>query len=168
MNPLPFDFTVDKAAQTIYITRSFDAKLSLVWDAFTQAELLDQWVAPAPYQSKTKRMNFRVGGERFYAMVSPEGQESWSLQQYTSITPQTHFTYLSFFADKDENPFLPGSHWDLTFSEKNGITQVSITIHNESLERMDKMLELGFREGYTATLNALEGVLKRVNHEKRN
>lgn len=70
---LLFDFTVDKAAKTVYITREFDANLELVWDAFTKPELLDQWTAPAPYLSKTKYMNFEVGGKRFYAMVSPEG-----------------------------------------------------------------------------------------------
>lgn len=165
---LLFDFTVDKAAKTVYITREFDAELSLVWDAFTIAELLDRWVAPAPYKSKTKHMSFKPGGERFYAMVSPDGQENWSLQKYTSITPKTNFKYLSVFADKDGNPHLPGSIWDLNFSEHNGITKVSITIYNESLERMEKMLEMGFREGFTMTLNELETFLKGKKHEKSN
>ena len=56
MSTLKFDFTVDKKAQTVYITREFDANLNLVWDAFTKAELLDQWVAPAPFKAKTKYM----------------------------------------------------------------------------------------------------------------
>ena len=46
------------------------------------------------------------------------------------------------FADKDENPELPGSEWDHNFSEQNGTTKVSITIYNESLERMEKMIEM--------------------------
>ena len=74
-NNLQFDFTVDKAAKTIYVTREFDADLSLVWDAFTKAEILDQWVAPKPFVAKTKFMDFKVGGQRLYAMVSPEGHE---------------------------------------------------------------------------------------------
>ena len=43
MNNLLFDFTVDKATKTVSITREFDAELSLVWDAFTKKEILDQW-----------------------------------------------------------------------------------------------------------------------------
>jgi len=159
-NNLLFDFTVDKTAKTVFITREFDAGLSLVWDAFTKAEILDQWWAPKPYMSKTKSMDFKVGGRRFYAMVSPEGQENWQLQKYTSISPKTNFKYLSVFADKDENPFLPGSDWDLSFSEQNGITKVSITIKNDSLERMEKMIEMGFKEGFTMTLNYLAEFLK--------
>jgi len=161
MNNLLFDFTVDKANKTVYITKEFDANLSLVWDAFTNAEMLDQWWAPKPYLSKTIKMDFKVGGRRFYAMVSAEGVEiGYHIQDYTSITPKTNFKFLSVFADKDENPFLPGSNWDLNFSEENNSTKVHISIYNESLERMEKMIEMGFKEGFTATLNELENVLK--------
>lgn len=158
-NNLLFDFTVDKATKTVLVTREFAAELPLVWDAFTKQEILDQWWAPKPFMSKTKAMNFEVGGRRFYAMVSPEGQERWAIHQYTSITPKTNFKYLNAFADKDENPELPGSEWDYTFSEQNGTTTVRVSIYNESLERMEKQIEMGFKEGYTATLDYLEKLL---------
>ena len=67
-------------------------------------------------------MNFEVGGKRFYAMVSPEGYERWLIQKYNSISPKTNFKMFNAFADKDENPELPGSDWDLNFSEQNGTT----------------------------------------------
>jgi len=158
-NNLLFDFTVDKTAKTVFINREFAAELSLVWDAFTKKEILDQWVAPKPWTSRTKYMNFKVGGRRFYAMVSPEGLERWSIQEYTSITPKTNFKMYNTFADKDENPEVPGSEWDYNFSEQNGITKVSITIKNESLARMEKMIEMGFKEGFTMTINNLEKLL---------
>jgi uncharacterized protein YndB with AHSA1/START domain len=156
---LLFDFTVDKTAKTVFITREFAAELALVWDAFTKAEILDQWVAPKPWASKTKYMDFKVGGKRFYAMVSPEGQERWSIQEYTLISPKTNFKMLNAFADKDENPELPGSEWDYNFSEKDGVTKVSITIYNESLERMEKMIAMGFTEGFKMSLVNLDELL---------
>jgi uncharacterized protein YndB with AHSA1/START domain len=162
MNNLQFDFTVDKSTKTVFVTREFAAGLELVWDAFTKQEILDQWWAPKPYASKTKSMDFKVGGRRFYAMVSPEGQEMWSIQKYTSISPKTNFQFLNAFADKDENPQLPGSDWDLNFTEENGITKVSISIYNESLERMQKMIEMGFKEGFTMTLNELDTLLQKL------
>ena len=163
-NNLLFDFTVDKPAKTVFVTREFDAPLDLVWDAFTKPEILDQWWAPKPWVSKTKAMNFEVGGRRFFAMVSPEGQEGWLLQRYTSISPKTHFKYLNAFADKDENPQLPGSDWDYHFSEQTGPdgdrgTTVRIVIYNDSLARMEKMIEMGFTEGFTAVLNNLHDLL---------
>ncbi|MDZ7646087.1 MAG: SRPBCC domain-containing protein [Cytophagales bacterium] len=83
-NDLLFEFTVDKTIKTVFVNREFAADLSLVWDAFTKQEILDQWWAPLPWKSKTKFMDFKVGGRRFYAMVSPEGQERWAIQKYTS------------------------------------------------------------------------------------
>lgn len=164
-NNLLFDFTVDKAAKKVFITREFDADLSLVWDAFTKAEILDQWVAPKPFVSKTKVMDFRVGGRRFYAMISPEGHERWALQRYTSISPKTNFKVSNAFADKDENPELPGSDWDYTFTEENGKTKVNITIYNESRERMEKMIEMGFTEGYQASMINLENLLETLQQQ---
>jgi uncharacterized protein YndB with AHSA1/START domain len=170
MNNLQFDFTVDKSTNSVFINREFAAELSLVWDAFTKQELLDQWWAPKPIISKTKSMDFKVGGRRFYAMVSPEGQEHWSIQKYTSISPKTNFKFFNAFADKDENPVLPGSDWDLNFSEhpdshRDGpVTKVSITIYNESLARMEKMIEMGFKEGFTMTLNALDELLNNIKN----
>jgi len=158
-NDLLFDFNVDKAAKTVFITREFNAGQSLVWDAFTKPELLDQWGAPAPMRAKTKYMDFKVGGRRFYAMISPDGQERWSIQKYTSITPKTNFKMYNSFADKDENPELPGSDWDYNFSEQNGKTKVSIVIYNESLARLEKMIEMGFKIGLTMTLKNLEDLL---------
>jgi len=159
-NNLLSEFIVDKTSKTVFVNREFDAGLSLVWDAFTKQEILDQWWAPQPWVSKTKFMDFKVGGRRFYAMVSPEGQEHWSIQEYTSISPKTNFKMSNAFADKDENPDLPGSDWDLSFSEQNGTTKVSIIIKNESLARMEKMIEMGFQGGFTMTLNYLEQLLR--------
>ena len=157
-NSLLFDFTVDKAKKMVYITREFDADQSLVWDAFTKAELIDQWIAPKPMTAKTKYQDFKVGGKRFYAMVSPDGQERWAMQEYTSITPKTNFKMYNAFADKDENLELPGSEWDHTFSEQDGKTKVNISIYNESLERLERILD-GFTQGMKMSLSNLENLL---------
>ena len=153
------DFFLDKASQTVTITRVFDASLEQVWNAFTTAEILDQWVAPKPFTSKTKYMDFVVGGRRFYAMIGPDGQERWILQRYIAITPMSNFKLFNTFADKDETPEITGSEWDYTFIEYNQQTVVRIVIYNESLERMERMIEFGFKEGYTMSMENLEKVL---------
>jgi uncharacterized protein YndB with AHSA1/START domain len=157
-----FDFIVDKPAKTVVVNAEFEAPLDLVWDAYTKPELLDQWWAPKPYASRTKVMDFAVGGRRFYAMVGPDGSEGWAIQKYTSITPKTNFKFFNAFADKDENPQLPGSDWDLNFSEQNGTTKVSVSIYNESLERLEKVIEMGFKEGIKATFKNLEDLLGKL------
>ncbi|MFX8285675.1 hypothetical protein ABTL53_19210, partial [Acinetobacter baumannii] len=80
-------------------------------------------------------------------MVTPEGQEHWMIQEYSSITPKTSCKTFNVFTDKDENREPYGSEWTYTFSEENGVTKVSIEIFNESLERMKKQVEMGFEQG---------------------
>lgn len=163
---MQMDFIVDKETKTVSITREFAAELSLVWDAYTKPELLDLWWAPKPWASRTKFMDFKVGGRRFYAMVSPEGNERWAIQKYTAITPKTNFKLFNAFADEDETPELPGSDWDLNFSEKDGTTKVSISIYNESLERLERMIEMGFKEGATMQMNNLDELLARLSQKQ--
>lgn len=159
------EFIVNKETKTVSITKEFAAGLALVWDAYTKPELLDQWWAPKPYTSRTKVMDFTVSGKRFYAMVSPEGIERWVLQKFTSITPKTNFKLFNTFADADENPELPGSDWDLSFTEIHGNTTVKISIYNESLERLEKMVEMGFKEGITMTHVQLEELLATLSQK---
>ena len=159
---MDMEFIVDKEAKTVTITKEFAFERSLVWDAYTKPELLDQWWAPKPFTSRTKAMDFEVGGRRFYAMVSPDGDERWAVQKYTSITPKTNFKFFNAFADKDENLELPGSDWDLNFSEQDGKTKVSISIYNESLERMERGIAAGFQEGTEAQLQNLEELLGKL------
>lgn len=155
---LLYDFAFSNENKTISIRREFNASLEMVWQAWTDPGILDLWWAPRPWQTKTKDMDFKVGGRRFFAMISPEGIEQWLVQKYTSISPQTNFKFFSAFADKDGNPESTGSDWDLNFIERNNITEVSISIFNESNERMEKLTE-GFREGLSNAFENLDSFL---------
>lgn len=157
------EFIVNKETKTVVITAEFDAERDLVWDAYTKPELLDQWWAPKPFRSRTKVMEFREGGRRFYAMVNPAGAERWSVQKYTSISPKTNFKFFNAFADENENLELPGSDWDLNFDEHDRTTTVSISIYNESLERLERMIEMGFKEGIAATHEQLKELLTKLS-----
>ncbi len=162
------EFIVNKETKTVLITKEFDAGLEMVWDAYTKPELLDQWWAPKPLTSRTKAMNFREGGRRFYAMVSPEGVERWAVQKYTSISPRSNFKFFNAFADENENLQLPGSDWDFNFTERGSKTTVSVSIYNESLERMERIIaDGGFREGTMAQLRNLEDLLAMLSHRQQ-
>ncbi len=160
-NSLLFDFTVDKSKNTVFVKREFDAEQSLLWDAFTKQEILDQWWAPKPWGSKTKSMNFEVGGRRFYAMVSPEGEEHWSIQKYTAISATTKFSFDDAFSDKNGNinTEMPISEWDLSFGETEGVTTVTISIKHRTLASLEQIIQMGFQEGFTMTVTYLQQLL---------
>lgn len=161
---LLFNFEVNRSTNTVFVAKEFSARRSLVWDAFTKQEMLDQWWAPKPLTSKTKYMDFREGGKWFYAMVSPDGTEiGWQVFNYTSVTPMSNIKCGSVFTDRDETPLLPPANWELDFSEQNGCITVRISIFFNSLEDLEKMIEMGFKEGFTITLNELMNLLNTFN-----
>lgn len=161
MKNLLFDFTVDKSTNRVYVTREFAAERDQVWDAFTKPEILDQWWAPKPWVSRTKYMDFKVGGRRLYAMCGPEGEKHWSIQDFSAITPKTNFAFEDAFSDENENinPELPSSVWNLDFRESDGVATVSITIKHRTLSDLEAIIEMGFKEGFTMTLDYLEELL---------
>ncbi len=158
-----FDFSVDKEKQSVFVKREFKAPISMVWSAWTEPEILDRWWAPKPWKSKTKSMDFKVGGRRLYAMVGPEGEEHWALAEFESITPKSNFKFLDGFCDKQGNinNELPRSDWNVDFIEQDGSTIVNITIQHESHSDLERILEMGFKEGFTMALQNLDEILEK-------
>ncbi len=94
-----------------------------------------------------------------FVLLSKPKRDIKEEYKFLDISPKTNFKMFNAFADKDENIDLPGSDWDYTFSEQNGKTTVCITIYNESLARMEKMIEMRFKEGFTMSMTNLENLL---------
>ncbi len=161
---LLFDFTVDKATSTIFVTREFAADLDLVWDAFTNAEILDKWMGPKPYRVQTKEMDFRVGGRWLYAMMSPENVAArYSLAEFVEIQPKSSFTTKNSFADENGNPINSGFTFSMTknsFKAEGEKTTVQIVKKMASLAELEKFVAGGYYEkGTAAGMNNLDEYL---------
>ena len=152
------ELTLNKETKTVSIKREFTAGRDLVWEAWTNPEILDKWWAPAPFQSQTKSMDFKVGGRRFYAMISPEGNQSWSAHDFTSINPKDNFSFLSSFTDENGNPNsgFGASDWNVNFNGQDETTTVNITIKRDSYEELEKIIAMGFKEGFKTALENLD------------
>jgi uncharacterized glyoxalase superfamily protein PhnB/uncharacterized protein YndB with AHSA1/START domain len=158
---LLFDFAVDKENKTINVKREFAADLDDVWAAWTKPELLDLWWAPKPYQNRTKSMDFRVGGSWLYSMTSPQNESHWCRADYKNIDLQKSFSALDAFCDErgTVNTEWPRSLWTNQFRQNNGVTTVSISINYEKLSDLEKIVEVGFKQGFTMALENLDQYL---------
>ncbi len=158
---LSFNFVVDKERQTITVSREFAAPLPLVWEAYTKADILDQWWAPKPWKARTKRMDFREGGEWLYAMVGPAGEEHWAVATYSNIIPQQKFTGTDSFTDANGqvNPQMPQSKWDVLFNNKGQHTLVQFKITYPDLAQLETTIQMGFKEGLSMAMENLDALL---------
>lgn len=164
---LQFDFSIDKENKTINVTRAFDANVDLVWDAWTKPELLDQWWAPKPWRAQTKSMDFREGGTWIYAMIGPEGEAHWSRDDFKHVDPKKSFGGQDAFCDENGNinPDMPRMYWTNQFNDLDGQTRIDIDIRFDALSDLENIIEMGFREGFTACLGNLDELLEKLKSE---
>lgn len=155
------NFNVDKVNKKINVEREFAASLDKVWSAWTKAEWLDKWWAPKPWKAQTKSMDFKVGGRWLYAMVSPEGEKHWSFADFKSIDPKHSYSLVDGFCDENGklNTDFPQTNWTNTFREIGDSTTVHIELKFDTVEGMEKLIETGFKEGFTMGLSNLDDLL---------
>ncbi len=165
---LLFEFSVNKENNTIEIQREFDANLDLVWKAWTTPELLNQWEGPKPWRSETKTMDFREGGFRLYAMVSPEGEKHWGRIDYKKIEIKKRILETKTFCDENGNiqPQIPHSLWNNLFSEQENKSTVNILIQYENAEHMEAIVKMGFKEGMAVVVKNLDELLSNLKNEQ--
>ena len=71
------------------------------------------------------------------------------------------FSGLDAFCDEQGNvqPQPPGMHWTVKFTGMDGSTRVEITVRFNSEADMNTIVEMGFREGFTAAHGNLDELL---------
>lgn len=156
--------TKDAAAKKLFVEREFDGTLEQVWNAWTQSELLDQWWAPRPWKARTKSMNFHAGGSWLYCMEGPNGEQAWCCVDYQSVTPQKSFSAINAFCDEhgNKNSGFPTMHWKVDFNETSTGTKVNVEISFSSEADLEKIIEMGFKEGFTMAHGNLDELLAKL------
>jgi uncharacterized protein YndB with AHSA1/START domain len=158
---LKSEFVADKDTRTIKVSREFKGPRQLVWDCHTKRELLDRWFAPKPLTTETKSMEFRPGGHWHYAMITPDGEKYWSRQDYKTINPIDGYTAQDSFTNETgvPNPNMPGSTWDVTFTDEGARTLVTTVVQYASAEALQAVIDMGVKEGMISTLERLDELL---------
>lgn len=155
--------TRDDENATLTIERTFDAAQSRIWKSMTDAVILDQWWAPAPWKTETVHMDFTVGGYWHYAMKGPDGEKHFGRMDFLEIEPGRRYMAADVFADEsgETDASLPRQTFETTLSEEAGWTRVVIVVTYASLEDLEKVLAMGMQEGLTMAQDQLEALLAR-------
>lgn len=153
--------TITKNEKQLTIVRDFDAPVEQVWRAWTESDLLDQWWAPKPWKAQTKSMEFREGGTWLYAMQGPDGEQHWARMDFERIVPGKSYSGTDAFCDEAGviNPEMAGMQWSVEFSPAADHTRVTTVVTFASEEIMQKVVEMGFKEGFTAAHGNLDELL---------
>lgn len=154
-------YTKDAANKKISVVREFDAPVEQVWKAWTESELLDQWWAPKPWKANTQSMDFREGGTWLYYMEGPDGSRHYCRADYETIVANKSYTGLDAFCDENGkiNTEFARMHWKVVFNKSVNGTKVEVEITFTSEADMEKIIEMGFKEGFAAAHTNLDELL---------
>ena len=147
------------------ITRVFDAPRSLVWRAWTEAELLKQWFGPEGFTIPHCTIDLRVGGKFLLCMRSPEGRDMWLTGTYREIGPVERLVKTESMADAEGNVVdigMPGMPLETLVTlklEEEGKSRTRMTLWHAGLPEGDHRSHAG--EGYRQAFEKFAAVLEK-------
>ncbi len=91
----------------IKVSRTFDAPLEKLWQAWTEPEHFKQWYGPEGFTVPVCEIDLKVGGRRFWGMQSPDGMHMFTVGSYLEIVPMERLVYSDSMADAEGNVVSP-------------------------------------------------------------
>jgi uncharacterized protein YndB with AHSA1/START domain len=140
------------------ITREFDAPRDLVFKAYTEPDLLVQWLGPRKYTMTIDKYDLRDGGQWRYVHSDDEGN-AWGFHGvfHGDQTPDGMLQTFEFEG-------APGhvSLEKLVLEERDGKTVVRNHAVYQSIEARDAMVDSGMEEGMNDGFDRLDDLLARL------
>jgi uncharacterized protein YndB with AHSA1/START domain/DNA-binding transcriptional ArsR family regulator len=161
MNPASLNLSTPTDT-TIVMTRSFNAPRSLVWDAMTDAAKLSRWMfAPPGWSMTVCEFEPRVGGRYKWAWKNEQADPVMTIHgSMTEVVPHERIVHTQTM---DMSQCGPAAEFTvaLQFVEKNGLTQMRLTLIFPSKADRDNTLMWGMERGMEVGYARLDAMLAR-------
>jgi uncharacterized protein YndB with AHSA1/START domain len=156
------------------ITRQFKLPLAVVWQAWSEAERLQQWWGPKGCKLDVRRLEFRPGGFFHYAMNFDGAPPMWGRFNYREIVPQAKLVWLNSFSNERcgiaRAPFSDVCPLEIentvTFTEQDGVTTVTLRAQpfGETADERQffEDLQPSLQQGYGGTFDQLAAYLEQA------
>ena len=143
------------------ISRTFPAPREVVFKAWSSAEHVQRWFAPAGYTVPHAIVEMRLGGPFEVCMRAPDGIEHWSRGTFAEVTPLERLVLDLRAAGSAGRPLFR-AYAEVSFVEVTGGTRVDIvqtyTLFDPEAARMTR----GAPAGWAQTLDKLSAEISRM------
>ena len=147
--------TVERTSEReLVVTRTINGPARLVFDAWTKAELLQQWWAPKSFPIKllSCKTDPRVGGE-YRLTFGFDGSTMDFFGRYLEVAPPTRLVWTNDEGDGE------ATITTVTFEETDGKTRVVVHDLYPSKEALDDAIASGSTSGMPESLAQLDDLL---------
>jgi uncharacterized protein YndB with AHSA1/START domain len=151
----PTTVTAEPGTPFIDIVRDFDAPPELIFRAYTDADLVAQWIGPRVLEMTVDHYDARSGGSWAYTHRDPQGGEYGFHGSFHAISPERIVQTFEFDG-------YPGhvSLESATFEALDGgRTRVRTHAVYQSVEDRDGMVASGMESGLTEGYERLDELL---------
>jgi uncharacterized protein YndB with AHSA1/START domain len=153
--------TRDAESLTMTVVAEFAATPRRLWDAYLDPRLLERFWGPPTYPAVFTRHDGCVGGRSEYAMTGPDGNVSRGYWEWIAVDELKGFEVRDGFANPDgtANPLLPTTRITFAFQATPGGSRLATTTFFNSVEELQKLLDLGMEQGMTEAMGQMDAVL---------
>jgi len=142
----------------LLITRVFDAPRHLVYRAWTEPELIEQWWHANRGTVTSIEVDLRPGGRWRYAMQAAGGFEVAFWGVYREIVPNERLVSTEVFEGAPEAEAVTTT----TFAEADGRTTVSILVEHQNQQFRDLHLQSGMEDGLQDALDLVDDLVRQL------
>lgn len=142
------------------------------WQAWNEGEQVQRWWGPTGFNCPVARMDVREGGKSIVCMRSPDGQDMYSVWEYTLVQPFARVEYVFNLSDASGNhvdPTTLGMPPDfprdvrhvVTFTPALSKTELCVTEYGYTSPQFYELSKLGLEQ----CLDKLEASLSSATDE---
>ena len=144
----------EDAKQELVITREFDLPLDLLFKAYAEPELVEQWMG-----TKVLKLENKKHGSYRFETTDPKGNKYGFNGVIHEFNPNQKITRTFEF---ENTPF--GVQLEVLEFEKLNDDTSKLTIHTifESVAQRDQMLQMPFAQGINMAHNRLQEILNKL------
>ena len=155
----------DPVAMTLVVVSQFDATPEQVWDVWEDARKLERWWGPPTFPATFVRHEFVVDGQSRYYMSGPNGERPHGWWRIRTIDKPHRIEFDNGLAGDDGEPMpdvdpMPSS---VSFEAFDGGTRMTSVANFTDMEQMEKMIEMGMKEGTEQAVGQIDELLSSSN-----
>lgn len=157
---------VFKKQKELHLERTYPAPLDTVWQAWTEAEVLQQWWGPDKTTVPTCEVDLRIGG-RIYVVTEATAEmgkyegTQWPMEgAFTVIEAPHRLAYEARSWTEGEEDTSTIHHCnEVTLAEADGHTTVTLHVTITKIGAKAKLAAFGMKMGYKSHLDKLDKLL---------
>ncbi len=153
--PHPLEIDAPAAEPIITTRRLLDAPRALVWNAFTNPELLPRWMGPRGLTMTVCEVDLRVGGAWRMVHRTPDGQEFAFGGRFLEVVRPERIVRTFFMVGMEAHE----AHETLTLEDRGAQTLVHTVTRHQTMAGRDGHLQHGMEQGMTEGYARLDDLL---------